>query len=143
MSWLNTLPLNALFGGMLIGLAASLLWLFNGKIAGVSGIISGIFQPKSPNFIWQILFITGILIAPYLYALFFSLPNIKLSNSILLYVIAGLIVGFGTRLGSGCTSGHGICGNARLSVRSLVATLTFMFFGLITVYIGRHLLMIF
>lgn len=143
MSWLNTLPLNALFGGMLIGLAASLLWLFNGKIAGVSGIISGIFQPKSPNFIWQILFIAGILIAPYFYALFFSLPNIKLSNSILLYVIAGLIVGFGTRLGSGCTSGHGICGNARLSVRSLVATLTFMFFGLITVYIGRHLLMIF
>ena len=89
---------------------------------------------------WQILFILGLVISPVLYRLARPLPNVEISTSLPLLIAAGLLVGFGTRLGSGCTSGHGICGNARLSPRSLAATVTFMLLGIVTVYIGRHVL---
>lgn len=89
---------------------------------------------------WQVLFILGLVISPLLYQLARPLPEVAISTSVPLLIGAGLLVGFGTRLGSGCTSGHGICGNARLSPRSLAATVTFMLFGIVTVYIGRHVL---
>jgi uncharacterized membrane protein YedE/YeeE len=89
---------------------------------------------------WQVLFITGLVLSPLLYSVFRPLPDIEVTTSLPLLIAAGLLVGFGTRLGSGCTSGHGICGNARLSPRSMVATATFMAFGIITVFIGRQVL---
>lgn len=89
---------------------------------------------------WQVLFIAGLIVSPLLYRLVKPLPVLDISTSIPLLIAAGLLVGFGTRLGSGCTSGHGICGNARLSPRSMAATVTFMLFGILTVYIGRHVL---
>ena len=89
---------------------------------------------------WQVLFIAGLIVSPLLYRLVKPLPVLDISTSIPLLIAAGLLVGFGTRLGSGCTSGHGICGNARLSPRSMTATVTFMLFGILTVYIGRHVL---
>ncbi|MFW2176708.1 MULTISPECIES: YeeE/YedE family protein [unclassified Moraxella] len=140
MDWANFTPIASLMGGLLIGLAAALLWWFNGKIAGVSGIIAGLLSPKSVNFSWQVCFVLGILLAPWLYQLVRPLPAVTVTDSLWQYVVAGLLVGFGTRLGSGCTSGHGICGNARLSKRSMVATVTFMLTGFLTVYVGKHIL---
>lgn len=129
-----------LFGGMLIGLSAVILWWSIAKVAGVSGIVAGLLQPKSPNFAWQLAFFLGLIASPWLYGLFATLPAIAVTSSPWLSIIAGLLVGIGTRMGSGCTSGHGICGNARFSPRSLVATIAFMLAGFVTVYIGRHLL---
>lgn len=138
--WSSFTPVTSFVGGLLIGSAAMLLWWFNGKIAGVSGIVAGLFSPSSADFRWRLLFVVGLLLSPWLYQLVAPLPAMQVSSNGWLYVVAGLIVGFGTRLGSGCTSGHGICGNARLSARSMVATATFMLTGFITVYIGRHIL---
>jgi len=131
---------NPLVGGMLIGLSAVMLWWSIAKIAGISGIVASLWQPNSPDFAWQLAFFVGLLVSPLLVAGLFGLPTITVSSSPWLYVIAGLLVGVGTRMGSGCTSGHGICGNARFSPRSLLATIVFMSAGFVTVFIGRHLL---
>ena len=132
--------LPALLGGMLIGLAAVILWWSIAKVAGGSGIVASLLQPRSPNFSWQLAFFVGLLVSPWVLMPFLDLPHAKVVDSPWLYVVAGLLVGVGTRLGSGCTSGHGICGNARFSARSLVATVLFMASGFVTVYVGRHLL---
>ena len=129
---------HPLVGGMLIGLSAVMLWWSIAKIAGISGIVASLWQPNSPDFTWQLAFFVGLLVSPWLVGQLFGLPTITVSSSPWLYVIAGLLVGVGTRMGSGCTSGHGICGNARFSPRSLVATIAFMGTGFLTVFIGRH-----
>ena len=136
--WQAFTPIS-LVGGMMLGVATIILLLGIGRIAGISGIFSSLLKPKRVE-MWQVLFILGLIISPLLYKLARPLPDVEVSTSLPLLIAAGLLVGFGTRLGSGCTSGHGICGNARLSPRSLAATVTFMFFGILTVYIGRHLL---
>jgi len=138
---LDFIPFNALAGGALLGLGAALLLIFNGKIAGISGIFNGATDRHNQQRGWQILFILGLvvggLIAIYVFAL--DGPDTSSLNPIMV-VIAGLIVGAGTRLGSGCTSGHGICGIGRLSKRSIVATCVFMLVAAITVYVRLHLL---
>jgi len=136
--WQAFTPIS-LVGGLMLGVATAILLLGVGRIAGISGIFSSLLKPKRVE-MWQVLFIAGLIISPLLYRLVKPLPAIEVSASIPLLIAAGLLVGFGTRLGSGCTSGHGICGNARLSPRSMAATVTFMLFGILTVYIGRHVL---
>ena len=131
---------HPLVGGVLIGLSAVMLWWSIAKIAGISGIVASLWQPNSPDFAWQLAFFVGLLVSPWVVGGLFGLPTITVSSSPWLYVIAGLLVGVGTRMGSGCTSGHGICGNARFSPRSLLATIAFMATGFLTVFIGRHLL---
>lgn len=136
--WQAFTPIS-LVGGLMLGVATVILLLGIGRIAGISGIVSSVLKPKNIE-MWQVLFIAGLIISPLLYRLVKPLPVLDISTSIPLLIAAGLLVGFGTRLGSGCTSGHGICGNARLSPRSMAATVTFMLFGILTVYIGRHVL---
>ena len=136
--WQAFTPIS-LVGGMMLGVATVILLLGIGRIAGISGIFSSLLKPKCVE-MWQVLFILGLVVSPVLYSLIRPLPDIEISTSLPLLIAAGLLVGFGTRLGSGCTSGHGICGNARLSPRSMAATVTFMFFGIVTVYIGRQVL---
>ncbi len=136
--WLAFTPIS-LVGGLLLGTSTVVLLLGIGRIAGISGIVSSVLKPKNIE-MWQILFIAGLIVSPLLYSLVRPLPDIEITTSLPLLLVAGLLVGFGTRLGSGCTSGHGICGNARLSKRSMAATATFMLFGVVTVYVGRHVL---
>ena len=136
--WQAFTPIS-LVGGLMLGVATVILLLGIGRIAGISGIVSSVLKPKNIE-MWQVLFIAGLIVSPLLYRLVKPLPVLDISTSIPLLIAAGLLVGFGTRLGSGCTSGHGICGNARLSPRSMAATVTFMLFGILTVYIGRHVL---
>ena len=127
-------------GGMLIGLAAVLLLALNGRIAGVSGILSGaVTAPDRFDRSWRLLFILGLLAGAALYRFFSGALPVQIEAGTPTLVVAGLLVGFGTRLGSGCTSGHGVCGLARLSPRSLAATITFMVFGMLTVFLTRHL----
>lgn len=136
--WQAFTPIS-LVGGLMLGVATAILLLGVGRIAGISGIFSSLLKPKRVE-MWQVLFIAGLIVSPLLYRLVKPLSVLDISTSIPLLIAAGLLVGFGTRLGSGCTSGHGICGNARLSPRSMAATVTFMLFGILTVYIGRHVL---
>jgi len=136
--WQVFTPIS-LVGGLILGVATVILLLGIGRIAGISGITSSLLKPKRVE-MWQVLFIAGLILSPLLYSVFRPLPDIEVTTSLPLLIEAGLLVGFGTRLGSGCTSGHGICGNARLSPRSMVATATFMAFGIITVFIGRQVL---
>ncbi|MGP5273408.1 YeeE/YedE family protein [Psychrobacter faecalis] len=136
--WQAFTPIS-LVGGLMLGVATAILLLGIGRIAGISGIFSSLLKPKRVE-MWQVLFIAGLIVSPLLYRLVKPLPVLDISTSIPLLIAAGLLVGFGTRFGSGCTSGHGICGNARLSPRSMAATVTFMLFGILTVYIGRHVL---
>jgi uncharacterized protein len=132
--------IQSVIGGSLIGIAVSLLLLLNGKVLGVSGIVSEIFNhPLSKNY-WRLAFIFGLLISPHIYNIFNPIPYVEITSSNLVIVVAGLLVGFGSRLGSGCTSGHGVCGLARLSLRSLLATMTFILFGFITVYVVQGVL---
>lgn len=139
--WNHFTPLSALIGGLLIGLSASLLLLFKGRIAGISGIVGGLLQRKeSGDFAWRIAFVLGLILAPIGYRAFSALPESHIDASWGVLVLAGLLVGFGTRYGSGCTSGHGVCGISRLSPRSIVATLIFMGIGFLTVFVVRHLL---
>ena len=127
-------------GGMLIGLATVLLLALNGRIAGVSGILSGaVTAPDRFDRSWRLLFILGLMAGAALYRVFSGALPVQIEAGMPTLVVAGLLVGFGTRLGSGCTSGHGVCGLARLSPRSLAATVTFMLFGILTVYLTRHL----
>ena len=139
--WIHFTPISALTGGVLIGLSTSLLLLFNGRIAGISGIVGGLLQRhKAGDFAWRATFVLGLILAPTLYRAFAELPESRIDSGWATLVVAGLLVGFGSRLGSGCTSGHGVCGISRRSPRSIVATLTFMGTGFITVYAVRHLL---
>lgn len=134
-------PIASLVGGMLIGLSAALLLLFEGKIAGISGIVGGILNPAKNDTLWRFVFVVGLLtgglifyqIAPQAFA-------IEISRSAGALALAGLLVGFGTRLGNGCTSGHGVCGISRISKRSILATLTFMATGILTVFVVNHIL---
>ncbi len=135
----NFTPFSALAGGSLIGLAAALLLLINGRIAGVSGIIGGVVRASVGEVAWRVAFIVGLVLSPVVYAACgATLPRISINQSAGMLIIAGLLVGFGTRLGSGCTSGHGVCGLSRGSRRSLVATAVFMGTAILTVYIARH-----
>ena len=130
----------ALIGGALIGAAAALMVLFNGRVAGISGIVGGLFRPQRGEVGWRLAFVGGLLAAPLVYALLWApLPAARIEAGPLLIVLAGLLVGVGTRYGAGCTSGHGVCGLSRLSPRSLVATLVFMAAGFATVFFVRHL----
>ncbi|MGB4883232.1 MAG: YeeE/YedE thiosulfate transporter family protein [Neisseria sp.] len=129
----------ALIGGMLIGLAASLMWRLYGRIMGTSGMVSGLLQADS-DWGWKMAFVVGTLLSPWLYALFADMPKVVITDNPVLLVLGGLLVGYGTRLGSGCTSGHGMCGLGRLSMRSLAAVVTFMLFAFITVYVLKHVL---
>lgn len=136
----NFSPWTSLVGGLLIGLAVSILILFNGRIAGISGIVGGLFKPVKNETAWRYAFIFGLLIAPLFYSALTQMPAVEVSANIWQLILAGFLVGIGTRYASGCTSGHGICGVARLSKRSIVATALFMFSGMVVVYVMRHLL---
>ena len=137
--WLHFTPYSAISGGLLIGIAVTLMLLGLGRVAGISGIVSGLLHIKAGDTRWRVAFVIGLISAPLVYRLFSTLPESQLDASWPVLLIAGLLVGFGTRLGSGCTSGHGVCGLSRLSLRSIAATLAFMAFGFITVYVVRHL----
>lgn len=137
----NFTPLSAIVGGALIGLSAAVLWLANGRIAGISGIVGGMLAPLSADFAWRAAFIVGLVAAPLLYRFVGGpLPDLGSTAPLGVVVAAGLLVGFGTRLGSGCTSGHGVCGLARLSLRSVAATAAFLLTAAGTVFVTRHLL---
>lgn len=138
-AWSDFTPWTALAGGLLIGLAAALFLLLNGRIAGISGILGGLLSPSHGDIVWRLAFMAGLVGAPLAWLMVADLPPIEINAGYPSLIIAGLLVGVGTRYGSGCTSGHGVCGLSRLSLRSLVATLSFMAAGFITVYIIRHL----
>jgi uncharacterized membrane protein YedE/YeeE len=127
-------------GGAFIGLAASALLLLNGRIAGISGILGGALEPDCSDRAWRLLFLLGLPLGAFASSAFTGRAPIEMAASTPVLVVAGLLVGFGTRLGSGCTSGHGVCGLARRSKRSLVATVTFMLTAAITVFAVRHVL---
>jgi uncharacterized membrane protein YedE/YeeE len=137
--WTHFTPLASLAGGLLIGLAAALFVLFNGRIAGISGILGGLLALPKNDSAWRVAFLLGLVAAPLLFVLFQPLPTVQVDAGTGTLVAAGLLVGLGTRYGSGCTSGHGVCGLSRLSPRSLVATAAFMLAGFATVFVIRHL----
>lgn len=129
----------ALVGGALIGAAATLLLIMNGKIAGVSGIVGGALERGTTDRLWRLVFVVGMIAGGALgLALWPERSQVQIDASIPVLIVAGLLVGFGTRLGSGCTSGHGVCGLSRFSLRSVIATLTFIGAGMLTVYITQH-----
>lgn len=133
-------PISALIGGSLIGLSAVLLLALHGRIAGISGIFHGLYPPQKNNFLWRVLFLVGLIIGGEIYYL---IPQIHFTPRthfpIYLLVLAGFLVGIGTKFSGGCTSGHGVCGIARTSPRSLIATIVFFIFGILTVYFVRHI----
>lgn len=135
----NFTPISGFAGGALIGLAAALLMLLTGRIAGVTGIVGGLLRADTSDRLWRIAFVAGLIAAPLIAALFGApLPRPAMNRSLVVVAVAGLLVGFGTRMGNGCTSGHGVCGFARLSTRSIVATFIFMTAAIATVAIARH-----
>ena len=138
--WQAFTPWTAVAGGLLIGLAAVLFALLNGGIAGISGIVGGLLRPRRGDVAWRLAFGAGLIAAPLAYSLVAALPMPRIDADTGLLVLAGLLVGLGTRYGAGCTSGHGVCGLSRLSGRSLVATLGFMGAGFVTVFVLRHVL---
>ncbi|QWD97385.1 YeeE/YedE family protein [Polynucleobacter sp. MG-6-Vaara-E2] len=139
--WLSFTPIPSLLGGMILGIAAALYVLLHGRILGISGIVSGLLHPKQGDRAWRIALILGLVTAPVLAALFFEIrPIIEVDADWFAVLVAGVLVGFGAQYGSGCTSGHGICGLSRLSPRSLVATLSFMGAGFLIVFVLRHVI---
>lgn len=138
--WNAFTPIAALAGGVLIGVAAALFLLLNGRIAGISGVLGGLLKPVQGDVSWRVAFLGGLVIAPAVYALVADTPPLRIDAGWPALVLAGLLVGVGTRYGSGCTSGHGVCGLSRLSPRSLAATAAFMAAGFVTVFVARHLL---
>ena len=138
--WNHFTPLAALAGGVLIGIAAAMFVLLNGRIAGISGVLGGLLRPVRGDSDWRVAFVLGLVGAPLVYPLFATLPRPQIDAGYGALILAGLLVGIGTRYGSGCTSGHGVCGLSRLSPRSLVATAAFMGTGFATVFVVRHLL---
>lgn len=139
MDFAHFTPWASLAGGVAIGIAAAMLVLLNGRIAGVSGILGGLLGPSRGDIAWRVSFIAGLVAAPAVYQLVGELPTPTIEAGYPLLVLAGLLVGAGTRYGSGCTSGHGVCGVSRFSPRSLAATLCFMGAGFATVFVARHL----
>ena len=135
--WSHFTPLESLGGGLLIGLAAAAFMIVHGRIMGVSGILGGIVRPLKGDFLWRATFMLGLIAAPFIARLVGLLPEAQIEGSLVQLVIAGLLVGIGTALGSGCTSGHGVCGIARLSPRSIVATMLFVGSGMATVWAVR------
>lgn len=138
--WAGFTPWASLGGGVLIGVAAAMFILLNGRIAGISGIVGGLLNPQRGDILWRALFVAGMVLAPLTWMAFAELPEMTIDAGYPLLIVAGLIVGISTRYGSGCTSGHGVCGISRLSPRSIIATLAFMATGFVTVYIMRHVL---
>ena len=138
--WTHFTPWAALAGGILLGLASALFVLLNGRILGISGIVGGLLRPRAGDMGWRLAFVLGMLVAPGLYWLVVGPTQPRIDATWGMVVIAGLLVGVGTRYGSGCTSGHGVCGLSRMSPRSLVATLAFMGAGFVTVFLIRHVL---
>jgi uncharacterized membrane protein YedE/YeeE len=138
--WNAFTPWHALMGGALVGTAAALFVLLNGRIAGISGVLGGLLRPVKGDVAWRAAFVIGLIVAPLIYLLFGSPPKPRIDADFGALVLAGLLVGVGTRYGAGCTSGHGVCGLSRLSPRSLVATVAFMAAGFVTVFAIRHLL---
>ena len=138
--WNHFTPWAALGGGLLLGLAAAAFILLHGRILGISGIVGGLIRPRRKDIAWRIAFVLGMLAAPVLYRLTVGVHEVRIDASWGMVVLAGLLVGVGTRYGSGCTSGHGVCGLSRRSPRSLAATLAFMGAGFVTVYAIRHVL---
>jgi hypothetical protein len=137
----NFTPFSALAGGALIGISATLLLLFNGRIAGISGILNGLFFAAKNDRLWRLLFLLGLFLGALLFNTVVPDFNMPRQNYPLpLLAIGGFLVGFGAKLANGCVSGHGVCGLANLSIRSLVATCTFMGAGMLTVYVVRHVL---
>ena len=136
--WSSFTPATALAGGILIGIAAAMLVLLNGRVAGISGIVGGLMLPGSGDVAWRVAFLAGMIGAPFAYSAFSSLPGATIDAGYPELIVAGLLVGLGTRYGAGCTSGHGVCGLSRFSPRSLLATLTFMAAGFLMVFIVRH-----
>ena len=137
--WTSFTPGPALAGGILLGIAAALYVLINGRILGISGILGGLIGPKKSDWLWRASFVLGLLTAPLWGKYVFQMnATVVIDADYVMLIIAGLLVGFGARYGSGCTSGHGICGLSRLSPRSLLATLTFMGCGFLVVYLVRH-----
>lgn len=141
--WIHFTPWLSLAGGVLLGLASAAFILINGRILGISGILGGLLTPRSGDIGWRIAFVMGIaassLVAGFIFpAALIEAPRIEAGYAVI--AISGLLVGFGTRYGSGCTSGHGVCGLSRLSPRSLVSTLTFMGLGFAMVYVTRHII---
>ncbi len=137
--WAHFTPWSALAGGVAIGAAAAMLLLLNGRIAGVSSILGGLMRPSAGDIGWRLAFLAGLVFAPAAYGLVARLPIATFEAGYPALLLAGLLVGAGTRYGGGCTSGHGVCGLSRLSPRSLVATVAFMAAGFATVYLVRHL----
>jgi len=137
----NFTPLTATIGGLIIGLSAVLLMSLNGRIAGISGIFSGILFGNANDKVWRILFVVGLVLGPLVYTAVSGVqPSFDITSNWVVIVIGGLLVGFGTRMGSGCTSGHGVCGLSRFSIRSLFAVVVFMAAGVATVAGARALL---
>jgi uncharacterized protein len=137
--WANLSPWPSLAGGLLVGIAVAILILFNGRIAGISGILGGLLKPAQGESAWRITFVLGMMLSPLVYGIVSELPAVEVSANLWQLIVAGFLVGIGTRYASGCTSGHGICGVARLSRRSIVATALFMLSGMAVVYVMRHL----
>lgn len=139
-----SIPWNALFGGALLGVSATLLMLFKGKVVGISGILGGVLARESSDKGWRVLFILGLIAGGFIANIMMGLDSVAIpqmySSSMVEMMIAGLLVGLGTKLGNGCTSGHGICGMARFSLRSVVATATFMLVAAVVVFIRLHVL---
>ncbi len=135
----NFTPVPALLGGLLIGLATSSFLVLEGRIAGISGIVGGLLKPVPGDRAWRYLFVLGLLVGGAILRV--TAPEVfgESVETPVTVAVAGLLVGFGTRLGSGCTSGHGVCGNSRLSVRSAIATVTFIVAGAVTVFVAKHL----
>ena len=142
LDWINFTPWTALAGGILLGIASAAFILLNGRVLGISGIVGGLLAPRRADIGWRLSFLLGLLLAPT--ALTLLAPGLirapRIDAGALTLIAAGLLVGFGTRYGSGCTSGHGVCGLSRLSPRSLVATLAFMAAGFATVFVIRHVI---
>ena len=138
--WTHFTPWSAVGGGALIGLAAALFLVLNGRIAGISGVLGGLLKPVSGDIAWRAAFVLGLVGAPLVYGLLATLPAPEIETGNAALIVAGLLVGVGTRYASGCTSGHGVCGLSRLSPRSLVATACFMGAGFATVFVIRHVL---
>ncbi|EGQ8960703.1 YeeE/YedE family protein [Vibrio parahaemolyticus] len=137
---LNVIPWESLFGGILLGISATILLLVNGKIAGISGIMNGIMSPKKGDYSWRLLFAVGMIAGGLISVLMLGVAVPSTANlSLGMVIVAGLLVGIGTRLGNGCTSGHGICGMGRLSKRSIVATFVFMAVAGLAVFVRLHL----
>ena len=141
--WTNFTPWSSLTGGIILGVASALFILINGRVLGISGILGGLLPPKAGDTLWRLAFLAGMFAAPWVFTTLAPSELItppQIDADTLMLIVAGLLVGIGTRYGSGCTSGHGVCGLSRMSPRSLVATLSFMAAGFLTVYVVRHLI---